>query len=214
MYKLSDNEEDILESLWIEIEENKDKPNTRVLKDESAFQELVNKGLVDINKKTLFTKEGLKEAEKCVRRHRLAERLVADVLDLKDPLIHEASCKFEHGLHHGLEDNVCILLGHPKTCPHGKPIPAGECCSNFEKTPQRLIVPLKELQPGDIGKISYVSAYEGETLKKLISMGFLPGKQVKLLHRFPSFVFEMENSSFAIDKELAGTIHVLLLKRQ
>lgn len=213
MYKLSDNEEEILESLWIEIEENKNKPNTKLLKDEAAFQELISKGLIDTAKNNLFTAEGLKEAEKCVRRHRLAERLLADVLDVKGPLIHEASCKFEHGLHQGLEDNVCTLLGHPKTCPHAKPIPQGDCCRGFEKIPKKFIVTLAEMSPGDSGKISYINTRDSETLKKLISMGLLPGNQVKLLHRFPSFVFEMGNSSFAVDKALAENIYVLLLNR-
>jgi len=211
---ISDNEEEILESLWIEIEENKSKPNTRILKDESAFQELIGKGLIDINKEGLFTNEGLKEAEKCVRRHRLAERLMADILDVKDPLLHEASCKFEHGLHYGLEDIICTLLGHPKKCPHGKTIPPGECCKKLEKIPQRLIVSLKELAPGAEGKVSYINTHDSEILKKLISMGILPGNEIKLLHRFPSFVFEMNKSSFAIDKDLADNIFVLLLKRK
>ena len=212
MYKLSDAQEEILESLWIEIEEKKEKPNTMVLKDEPAFQELVDKGLIDINKSNLFTKEGLGEARGCVRRHRLAERLVADVLDVRDPLMHEASCKLEHGLHYGLEDNVCTLLGHPKVCPHGKNIPSGSCCQSFEKTPKRLIVTLHDMATGDSGKISYINTHDSEILKKLISMGILPGNKIKLLHRFPSFVFEMDNSSFAVDQDLAENIHVLLLK--
>ncbi len=212
MYKLSDNEEEILESLWIEIEENKIKPDIRILKDDSAFQELIEKGLIDANKENVFTEEGLKEAEKCVRRHRLAERLVADILDVKDPLLHEASCKFEHGLHYGLEDNICTLLGHPRQCPHGKRIPPGDCCRGMEKVPQKLIVPLRELFPGDIGKVSYINTHDREVLQKLIAMGILPGNEVKLLHRFPSFVFEMNKSIFAIDKDLADNIFILLLK--
>ncbi|NQT28240.1 MAG: metal-dependent transcriptional regulator [Candidatus Omnitrophica bacterium] len=212
MNKLSDAQEEILESLWIEIEEKKERPNTRVLKDEPAFRELMEKGLIDINKHSLFTKEGLEEARGCVRRHRLAERLVADVLDVKDPLMHEASCKLEHGLHYGLEDNVCTLLGHPKVCPHGKNIPVGSCCQSFEKIPKRLIVTLHNMAVGDSGKVSYINTHDSEILKKLISMGILPGNKIKLLHRFPSFVFEMDNSSFAVDKELAENIHVLLLK--
>ena len=213
MYRLTDNEEEILESLWIEVEENKNIPNTRVLKDESAFQDLLEKKLVDINTEKLLTPDGLIEAEKCVRRHRLAERLMADILYVKDPLLHEASCKFEHGLHHGLEDNVCTLLGHPRACPHGKPIPLGDCCKKFEKMPKRLIVPLKEMNPQDLGKISHINTADSEILKKLIAMGILPGNQIKLLHRFPSYVFEINNSSFAIDKDLSENIHVLLLKK-
>ena len=65
MYKLSDAQEEILESLWIEIKENKNKPNTKVLKDELAFQELIVRGLIDLSQEGLLTKQGQKEAEKC-----------------------------------------------------------------------------------------------------------------------------------------------------
>jgi DtxR family Mn-dependent transcriptional regulator len=211
---LSEKEEEILEFLWVEINENKTTPNIKILKDEPALKGLIDKGFINVDKENLLTEKGLKEAQRCVRRHRLAERLLADVLDVKDPFIHEASCKFEHGLHHGLEDNICTLLGHPKTCPHGRPIPQGECCKRFEKVPQRLILPLKELAPQDTGKISYINTQDSQVLKKLISMGILPGNEIKLLHRFPSFVFEMNNSNFAIDKELAENIYVLLLKKR
>ncbi len=214
MYRLSDNEEEILESLWIEVQENATVPNKRLIQDEAAFSELVDKGLIDPVKDTLLTASGLKEAEKCIRRHRLAERLLGDILNVKDPLIHEASCKFEHGLHHGLEDNVCTLLGHPKTCPHAKIIPPGECCKKLEAVPKRLIVSLKELSPGDFGKVSYINIQDKEILKKLIAMGILPGNEIKLLHRFPSFVFEMGKTNFAIDKDLAENIYVLLLKER
>lgn len=213
MVKFSDREEEILEFLWIEIKENKNKPNIKVLKDEPALQGLINKGLIDLNKEELLTETGWKEAEICVRRHRLAERLLADILDVKDPFIHDASCKFEHGLHYGLEDNICILLGHPKCCPHGKPIPAGKCCHKFEKIPQRLILSLKELSPGDRGKISYLNTQESEVLKKLLSMGIVPGNEIKLLHRFPSYIFEMGNSNFAVDADLAENIYVLVLEK-
>ncbi|UCC95247.1 MAG: metal-dependent transcriptional regulator [Candidatus Omnitrophota bacterium] len=212
MERLTDKEEEILESLWVEVEESAKTPDIGVLRDEPALEDLIEKGFIDRQKEKLLTEKGLKEAERCVRRHRLAERLLADILYVKDPLIHEASCKFEHGLHHGLEDNICTLLGHPRTCPHGKPIPEGECCKKFEKIPQRLIVSLKELVPGNTGKISYINTQDTQTLKRLISMGILPGNQIKLLHRFPSFVFEMGNSNFAIDKDLAENIYVLLLQ--
>lgn len=211
MYKLSEQEEEILESLWIEIKEKKTKPNLHILRDETAFKDLVEKKLVDLDSEAILTKDGLKEAKNCVRRHRLAERLMSDILNVKDPVLHEVSCKFEHGLHYGLEDNICTLLGHPQRCPHGKPIPRGDCCSSSQKTAKRLVAPLKDLKPGDSGKISYINTHDSEILKKLISMGVLPGNTIKLLHRFPSFVFEMSGSSFAVDNDLAENIHVLLL---
>ena len=72
---------------------------------------------------------------------------------------------------------------------------------------------MKDLNVGDQGKISYINTAKTSVLDKLLSMGILPGNKIKLLHRFPSFVFEMENSSYAVDHELAENIHVLLLKQ-
>jgi len=212
MNKLSDGAEEILESLWVEVVEKKSKPSLRMLKDEPYFGELVEGGYIDPNKETLLTEKGLAESEKCVRRHRLSERLVKDLLDIKEDFIHETSCKFEHGLHHGLEDKICTLLGHPKTCPHGKLIPPGKCCKISKKISKQLIVPLKELSPQDRAKISYINTRDRDVLKKLIAMGILPGNIIRLLHRFPSFIFEMNNSNYAVDKDLAEYIYVIPLE--
>jgi DtxR family transcriptional regulator, Mn-dependent transcriptional regulator len=214
MHVLSEMEEEILESLWIQIKEHKKHPDLKILKDQPALASLIEKKLIDLNSEQLLTAAGWQEAQLCVRRHRLAERLLADLFDVKDPLLHEAGCKFEHGLHHGLEDNVCTLLGHPRCCPHGKMIPRGNCCQRATVEPKRFIISLKELSPGDSGKISYINTHDKEVLNKLIAMGILPGNQVKLLHRFPSYVFEMDNASFAVDGELAENIHVLLLSKK
>ena len=213
MYKLSDGAEEILESLWIETVEKKSTPNVSIIKDDHALEELIDKSYIDKKRKGLLTDEGLKEAEKCIRRHRLAERLLADMLDVRNHILHEASCKFEHGLHYGLEDSICTLLGHPQACPHGKVIPPGDCCKRAEKVSKRVIMSLKELSPNDIARISYINTRDSEVLNKLLGMGILPGNQIKLLHRFPSFVFEMNKANFAVDNDLAEHIHVLLLKR-
>ncbi len=212
MYKLSDGAEEILESLWVETEEKKRKPDLSVLRDDPSLNELIDKGYIDLDKENFLTAAGLKEAEKCIRRHRLAERLLTDILDVKGNALHEASCKFEHGLHYGLEDSICTLLGHPTKCIHGKPIPPGECCKKAEKVPQQLIVPLKELRHNETARISYINTQDQDSLKKLLAMGILPGNTIKMLHRFPSFVFEMGNANFAIDKDLAENIHVMPLK--
>jgi DtxR family transcriptional regulator, Mn-dependent transcriptional regulator len=213
MQRLTDKEEEILESLWIQIKESKKTPDISVLRDDPEWKALIEKGFIDLSVPEYLTGRGWEEARQCVRRHRLSERLLADIFAVKDPLMHEASCKFEHGLHHGLEDNICTLLGHPRTCPHGKSIPEGPCCKGFSKTPTMLINTLKELAVGDRGKISYINTQDGEVLKKLIAMGILPGNEIKLLHKFPSYVFEMNRTNFAVDAEIAQHIHVLLLKQ-
>lgn len=76
-----------------------------------------------------FTTAGQARARSVIRRHRLAERLFMDVLSIRDEdEIEESACKFEHILSPEVTDRMCTLLGHPESCPHGSPIPKGECC--------------------------------------------------------------------------------------
>jgi DtxR family Mn-dependent transcriptional regulator len=212
MKMVSDAAEEILEMLWREVEEKKNKAlDVSVYRATEAFGELVEKGMIDTSISTLLTAEGRREAAGCVRRHRLAERLLADVLDVKGDIMHEMGCKLEHGLHYGIEDQICTLLGHPRLCPHGTPIPPGECCKALADTTRRLIVSMRDMKPGETGKIAYVNTEDPGVLKKLLSMGILPGAYVKLTHRYPSYVFVVGETTYAIDEDLASHIHVLAL---
>jgi len=111
-------------------------------------------------------------------------------------------------LHKGLDENVCTLLGHPRTCPHGKPIPEGECCKRAEKAPSKIIMPLSELKAHTKAKVAYLQTHDNAMLQKIIAMGILPGTEITLIQRFPSYVFQAGKSQFAIDKELASHVHV------
>jgi putative ABC transport system ATP-binding protein len=76
-----------------------------------------------------FTEKGRKRAEDIIRRHRLAERLFVHTFHVHDEHeVAEQACRFEHILSPEATDSICSFLGHPRTCPHGSPIPAGECC--------------------------------------------------------------------------------------
>ncbi len=77
-----------------------------------------------------LTPRGREKAGSIIRRHRLAERLFTDSLAMdSETEIEEQACKFEHILSPGATDKICSFLGHPKTCPHGAPIPPGPCCA-------------------------------------------------------------------------------------
>ncbi|HEY7098403.1 MAG TPA: ATP-binding cassette domain-containing protein [Terriglobales bacterium] len=77
-----------------------------------------------------FTPRGRQRAADIIRRHRLAERLFTDSLALdSESEIEQQACKFEHILSPEATDKICSFLGHPRTCPHGAPIPPGPCCS-------------------------------------------------------------------------------------
>jgi putative ABC transport system ATP-binding protein len=76
-----------------------------------------------------LTPRGRERAGSIIRRHRLAERLFTDSLAMdSETEIEQQACKFEHILSPEATDKICAFLGHPRTCPHGAPIPPGPCC--------------------------------------------------------------------------------------
>ncbi len=86
----------------------------------------------------VFTEKGRKRGEDVIRRHRLAERLFTETFHVHDEKeVAEQACKFEHILSPEATDSICSFLGHPRTCPHGSPIPAGECCTAAKAAARR-----------------------------------------------------------------------------
>jgi putative ABC transport system ATP-binding protein len=81
-----------------------------------------------------LTETGSRRARDVVRRHRLAERLFKDTFAIDDSEAHTQACKFEHIISPELDQRICTFLGHPKTCPHGNPIPPGDCCDGKPKS--------------------------------------------------------------------------------
>jgi DtxR family Mn-dependent transcriptional regulator len=211
---LSERAQEILETLWIgTMEEKRDSLSLGLSVREEAVSELLKNGYIDIsNQKARLKEKGKKEGEKVVRRHRLAERLLMDVLAMQKGLIHEVGCKFEHLLLKEVEENVCTLLGHPKACPHGKPIPPGKCCEKSAKEVSRAVCLLKDLEVKDRGTIAYLATNDKERLHKLMAMGTLPGLPITMIQKFPSYVFQIGQSQFAIDQQMAEGIYVRLGK--
>jgi putative ABC transport system ATP-binding protein len=138
----------LLEQIWIFGEEGKpaqaanlhatgpagklpvvsDEPAARVLSRMSDLR------LVELqNGEVQLTPVGSQRARGVVRRHRLAERLFKDTFSIDDTEAHTQACKFEHIISPELDQRICTFLGHPKTCPHGNPIPPGDCCDGKPK---------------------------------------------------------------------------------
>jgi DtxR family Mn-dependent transcriptional regulator len=206
---LSDGAEEILEQLWILTEEERQHAGAAMLRDDEAMGLLRESGLVELNgQEALLTDTGREEARRCVRRHRLAERLLVDILDSGEEEVHRAGCKFEHGLHAGLEERVCTILGHPSACPHGRPIPPGECCRRLERETGPLLTNAADLETGEPATIAYLHSEEVSDLRKLMAIGALPGTRIVVRQRFPSYLVELGGSQFGIDAEMAGQIYV------
>ena len=93
--ELSDKAEEMLESLWIETEEEKRTARLNIPRDDGVVTELLRSTFITLaGDNVTLTEKGRKEAEACIRRHRLGERLMADVIEVKKGLIDELSCKF------------------------------------------------------------------------------------------------------------------------
>ena len=213
MKKLSDKAEEILEALWIATEEEGDTAGSferlGIDPGNPGLSELVELAYVEVHgERVSLRSEGRPEAELTVRRHRLAERLIMDVLDLKGAPGNELACEFEHLFHHGVDTKICALLNHPTTCPHGKPIPPGKCCEEARREGSVGVVPMTELLPGERAEIAYLATTDDKKMQKLMSMGVLPGNSLHLERAFPTFVFRLGHSEFAVDSQLAREIFV------
>jgi DtxR family Mn-dependent transcriptional regulator len=211
--QLNENVVALLERLWVATKEEA-RPGL-IINDTTTLEgmdELVQLGLAErSNGHLTLTPAGHPEATQAVRQSRLAERLLVDVLTTQEALLDEPTCRLEHVLFDGLADKICTLLGHPRFCPHGKPIPEGECCRQKRESVDRLIAPMSELQAGRRGHVAYIQMHNPQRLQKLMAMGVLPGVPITLLRAFPSFVFEADYSQFAVDEEIAADIYVRLV---
>jgi DtxR family Mn-dependent transcriptional regulator len=211
---LNESSEEILESLWISTIEGGESTcnfyNMETDTKDKAIKELKTLKLISISENQIFlTKKGQNEAENVVRRHRLAERLLVDILNTDLGLVEEAACKLEHAIRRGIDDNVCILLGHPRICPHGKSIPKGRCCRKGSTKTAKVVVPLSQMKPDQEGRIAYIHSKGRSRLKKLMAMGITPGMNIRIIQRFPSHVFQIERTQIAVDEEIAKEIFVV-----
>ena len=152
--------------------------------------------------------EGKDEARKTVRRHRLAERLMMDVLNIRGETGNDKACQFEHLLTEGVDVKICTMLNHPATCPHGKHIPPGECCDEAKQKGDLGVVPLTESKSNEEGEIAYIQTEDNKKMQKLMAMGVLPGNRIVLIQTFPSYIFRVGFSEFAIDTNMAREIFV------
>lgn len=157
-----------------------------------------------------LTTSGREEAALAIRRHRLGEVLLADVLKEEQNQVDAHACRLEHVLFDGLDESICTLLGHPGFCPHGKSIPPGNCCREGRTRGEAEIAPLIGLKPGQAGQVAFIQMGNARRLEKLMAMGVLPGGGIKLVRRSPSFVFECGFSQFAVDENIAADIYVRL----
>lgn len=125
-----------------------------------------------------LTAKGEKLALDIIRRHRLAERLLTDVLDAKWSDVHESACKLEHAL---TKDVIVLLekkLEHPKFCPHGNPIPTEK-----GEVQEEDCYPVTEVGVNETCKVVKVTDEKREKLQTLASKGIRPNVPVHVVEK-------------------------------
>jgi len=137
-----------LEEMWYLWEDGKDVVlgairSQKVADRPGTAYEVAERGLVTRDGERLdFTPEGVARARNLVRRHRLAECLFATTMHMTDPNLDATACRMEHILDPEVTEGICGFLKHPTACPHGKPVPAGECCpSSYTRTGPPVVSP-------------------------------------------------------------------------
>jgi DtxR family Mn-dependent transcriptional regulator len=155
-----------------------------------------------------LTAEGERRAKDVVRRHRLTERLFRDLLSAGEATMEAQACEFEHILSPEATESVCTLLGHPPTCPHGKPIPSGACCNAFQRTLRPLVTGLSSFPIGATGRIVFIAPKFHDRMDRLAALGVIPGSMLRLHQRAPSYVIEVGETTIALDPEIASEVFV------
>ena len=170
-------------------------------------KKLAQKGLISHTERGVcLTGEGSSIAKKVIRRHRLSERLLTDILGFKWDQVHDEACRLEHAISPEMEDRISESLGNPKTCPHGHPIPDRE--GNLKKVKVKL---LSELKARDKGIIVSVFEEDPKMLQYLATLGLMPDVCVKVDEVAPfggPLIVCVAGSRYALGREVASKIKV------
>jgi DtxR family Mn-dependent transcriptional regulator len=174
----------------------------------NTVERLEKKGLVTHApyKGVKLTEEGRKIAIHVIRRHRLSERLLTDILHVKWSEAHAAACRLEHGITSDITKNLEKALGHPRTCPHGNPIPT-ECGGIIEEKSQ----PLTELDEKERGTVAKITEEKPDFLRYLDTIGLTPGAPIEVLEKAPfdgPITLKMGAVSHALSYAMASIIQV------
>ncbi len=176
---------------------------------ESLILKLKAENLIIISEDTVkFTEKGRAHARGLIRRLRLAERLLKDVFELRNDTVIDDACKMEHILSEELTDSVCTFLGHPQTCPHGYPIPRGECCKKYKVEVKPVNTRLSDFEVGSKGKITFIVPTKSLRLSKLNALGITAGSEIRLLQKNPSYIIQIDETTVAIDPEIGNEIFI------
>lgn len=162
-------------------------------------------------KGVVLKSKGRKIALKVARKHRLLERFLADFVGIRGRSTHEQACKMEHALTDEAEHNLCMIMHHPAECPDGKKIPKCDQPLTCEKCTSR-DVPLSAMAEGERAVVSHLMAKDQDELCEMLSMGFVPGAEVRLEKKVSMggpVIVSLKGTRVAIARDRSDILHVL-----
>ena len=152
-----------------------------------------------------LTPSGRREAVAVIRRHRIVERYLSDMLGYAWNEADRLAGAFEHELPQEVEDRLFVALHRPATCPHGFPIPEQDVADIPE------MPPLYALQPGDVAVVAVPGSTDPEVVEFLETLGLTPGVRVEVREKHPfegPLVLRVDGHDRTIGERVANQIFV------
>jgi len=173
----------------------------------STVKRLADRGLLDHTpyRGVELTAAGRRTAVAVIRRHRIVERFLADMLGYAWNEADRLAPVFEHQLPQEVEDRLFIALDRPSTCPHGFPIPAPEV-GDIPRLPR-----LYELEPGDVAVVAVPGSTDVEVVEFLDTLGLRPGVEVEVREKHPfdgPMVLRVGGHDRTVSEKVASQIYV------
>ena len=173
----------------------------------TLVKRLADRGLVDHRpyQGVSFTENGRRAAIAAIRRHRIVERFLADMLGYAWNQADALAVSFEHDLPAEVVDRLFVALDRPKTCPHGFAIP-DEADHDLPETPQ-----LYDLSVGDVARVAVSGSTENDIVTFLEDLGVVPGAEVRVIEKHPfdgPLVVEVAGNTRTLGERVARQVYV------
>jgi DtxR family transcriptional regulator, Mn-dependent transcriptional regulator len=173
-----------------------------------VIRRLKTEGFVTVEDREVhLTEIGRQRAESVVRKHRLAERLLTDIIGLPWEKAHTEACRWEHVISDEVEDRLVELLGHPQTCPHGNPIPGSGPRQGRQQ------VALSSVKDGARVRLERVTEQvetDPAAMSYLSDAGFIPGADAQVSAKAPdgTLTIRLGEHTIALGSVLAQKLFV------
>jgi DtxR family Mn-dependent transcriptional regulator len=177
------------------------------------LERLATDGYIERSGRTItLTEQGQDVAQTVLRKHRLAERLLVDVIGLPWHLVHDEAGRWEHVMSDEVMTRLVQILGDPATCPHGNPIPGS---ANRPETPSSQ-VQLAEIQAGQrvrFERLGEEIELDGTTLRYLDDAGFIPGAAATVTNKGPdgTLLLDADGTTVVLGSDLCQRLYVVVV---